>query len=185
MNTLSVNAEFFAAHAPKGGFCIDATAGNGHDTLTLCRLVGEGGKVLAFDIQKQAVENTARRLKENGFDKTGSVILDSHANMQLYAEENTVDLIVFNLGWLPGGDHSIFTRPESTAKAIEASLKLLKPGGAVSVSIYYGGKSGYEERDFLMEYLKNVDPKAYTVFKTEFYNRTGDVPISVFIFKAV
>lgn len=185
MNTLSLNADFFRTHAPKGGFCIDSTAGNGHDTLALCSLVGENGKVLAFDIQKKAVENTKTRLAQNGCDKIGTVILDSHANMGKYAEENSVDLIVFNLGWLPGGDHSIFTHAESTIAAIEAGLRLLKDGGAMSISIYYGGQSGYEERDALLEYLKTIDANTYTVFKTEFYNRKGDVPISVHVFKEI
>lgn len=183
MNTLSINAEFFAAHVPKGGFCIDATAGNGHDTETLCNLVGGGGKVLAFDIQAQAAENTRLRLERAGLSKIGTVVRDSHANMASYAEAGTVDFIVFNLGWLPGGDHSIFTRAESTVPAINAGLELLKDGGAMSVSIYYGGRSGCEERDALLEFLKTVDNTRFTVLKTEFYNRTGDVPISIFIFK--
>ena len=184
MNTLTINEKFFREHAPKGGLCIDATAGNGHDTAALCSLVGEGGRVLAFDIQPQAVENTRRRLGDLGLDN-GEVILDSHANMGKYAEPETVDLIVFNLGWLPGGDHSVFTLPESTIAAIEAGLELLKPGGWISLSIYYGGRSGYEERDALMEYLKTLDPNSCTVLMTRFYNRTGDVPISAMIYKGI
>ena len=185
MNTLTINEKFFREHAPKGGFCIDATAGNGHDTAALCTLVGEGGRVLAFDVQPQAVENTKKRLKESGLSGIGKVILDSHANMAAYAEAGTVDLIVFNLGWLPGGDHSIFTHADSTIAALEAGMGLLKDGGAISVSIYYGGRSGYEERDALLEYLKTVDNAHFTVLKTEFYNRSGDVPISVFIIKGI
>lgn len=182
MNTLSITHEFIRSKVGKGGFCIDATAGNGHDTAFLCSLVGEDGRVLAFDIQAKAVENTRARLREYGFEN-GTVILDSHANMAAYAEADAVDLIVFNLGWLPGGDHSIFTHADSTIAAIEAGLTLLKDGGVMSVSIYYGGKSGYEERDALMEYLQSLDNTRYTALKTEFFNRTGDVPISVFIFK--
>ncbi len=183
MNTLSINAEFFASHVPKGGFCIDATAGNGHDTETLCTLVGSGGRVLAFDIQAQATENTRLRLERAGLSKIGTVVQDSHANMANYAEAGMVDFIVFNLGWLPGGDHSIFTHAESTIPAINAGLELLKDGGAMSISIYYGGKSGYEERDALLKFLKTVDNTRFTVLKTDFYNRAGDVPISIFIFK--
>ncbi len=185
MNTLTINEKFFREHAPRGGFCIDATAGNGHDTAALCSLVGEGGRVLAFDIQERAVENTRARLRGLGLGEIGEVVLDSHANMAAYAAPETVDLIVFNLGWLPGGDHSIFTRPESTIKAVEAGLGLLKDGGAMSISVYYGGKNGCEERDVLLEYLKTVDNTRYTALKTEFYNRVGAVPISIFILKTV
>ena len=76
----------------------------------LCGLVGEHGKVLALDIQEQAVTNTRARLHEMGYDTVGTVVQDSHANLAQYAEPESVDCIVFNLGWLPGGDHSIFTR---------------------------------------------------------------------------
>ena len=184
MNTLTLNEAFFKKHAPIGGLCIDATAGNGHDAASLCSLVGENGKVLAFDIQSKAVENTRKRLADMRLNN-GEVILDSHANMSKYAQPGTVDLIVFNLGWLPGGDHSVFTLPDSTIAAIESGLELLKPGGWISLSIYYGGRSGYEERDALLEYLKTIDPNRYTVLLTQFYNRTGDVPISVMICKGI
>ncbi len=184
MNTLSITHEFIRSKIHSGSFCIDATAGNGHDTAFLCSLVGEDGRVLAFDIQERAIVNTRARLRERGF-KNCTVIHDSHANMAAYAEVGTVDLIVFNLGWLPCGDHSVFTRADSTVAAIRDGLKLLREGGFISVSIYYGGKNGYEERDALAEYLKTVDNTRYTVLKTEFYNRSGDVPISVFIFKGV
>ena len=183
MNTLTINEKFFREHAPKGGFCIDATAGNGHDTAALCALVGERGRVLAFDIQPKAVDNTKKRLSELGFSGIGEVVLDSHANMAAYAEPGTADLIVFNLGWLPGGDHSVYTRADSTIAAINAALELLKDGGAISISIYYGGRNGYEERDVVLNYLNTVDNTSFTVLKTEFINRTGDVPISVFILK--
>lgn len=182
MNTLTLNEKIFRESVPCGGLCIDATAGNGHDTAKLCGLVGPGGKVIAFDIQSQAVDNTRRRLAEQGL-KNCEVILDSHANMGKYAGPGTVDFIVFNLGWLPGGDHSVFTHPDSTTAAIGAGLELLRDGGKISLSIYYGGRSGYEERDALLEYLAGLDPNRYTVLLTRFYNRTGDVPISAVIIK--
>lgn len=183
MNTLTINEKFFREHAPKGGFCIDATAGNGHDTAALCALVGESGRVLAFDVQLQAVENTKERLAKLGFSDIGEVVLDSHSNMASYAEPGTADLIVFNLGWLPGGDHSVYTHVDTTIAAINAALELLKDGGAISISIYYGGRNGYEERDAVLSYLETVDNTRFTVLKTEFFNRTGNVPISVFILK--
>lgn len=177
MNTISLNDKLFRESVPSGGMCIDATAGNGHDTAALCKLAGPEGKVLAFDIQPQAVENTHKRLTELGL-KNCEVILDSHANMGKYARPGTVDFIAFNLGWLPGGDHSIFTHPDSTIAAIKVGLELLRDGGKISLSIYYGGQSGYEERDALLEYLASLEPNKYTVLLTRFYNRTGDVPIS-------
>ncbi|MCD8355769.1 MAG: class I SAM-dependent methyltransferase [Clostridia bacterium] len=184
MNTLSLVHQQLERFIRPGSFVIDATAGNGKDTVFLCGLVGKEGKVLAFDIQQQAVDNTRRCLAENGWEQTGEVVLDSHANMAKYAQPGTVDCIVFNLGWLPGGDHTIFTHADSTIAAMEAGLELLKDGGLMCISIYYGGASGYEERDTLLEYVKTIDPDQYTVLVTQFANRPGDPPIPVFIMKA-
>ena len=96
-----------------------------------------------------------------------------------------MDCIVFNLGWLPGGDHTIFTHADSTIAAIEAGMTLLRKGGLMCVSMYYGGASGYEERDALMEYWKTIDSNRFTVLVTQFANRTGDPPIPVFIIKDI
>ena len=89
---------FMENHVKEGDLCIDATAGNGNDTLFLCELVGECGRVLAFDIQKEAVENTKKRILEHQMEKRADVFLESHAKLQKYATEATVDCIVFNLG---------------------------------------------------------------------------------------
>ncbi len=183
MNTLSLVHDVLTRYIKPGYTIIDATAGNGKDTLFLCGLAGKEGKVTAFDIQEQAVENTKARLAEHGWSDNTEVILDSHANMEQYAEAESVDCIVFNLGWLPGGDHSIFTHADSTIQAVEAGLRLLKKGGLMCVSMYYGGASGYEERDALMEYWKTIDSNQYTVLVTQFANRAGDPPIPVFLLK--
>lgn len=183
MNTLSLVHQQLELFIRPGDCIIDATAGNGRDTVFLCGLTGATGHVLAFDIQQQAVENTKKRLEESGWSQTAEVILDSHAHMAQYAQPGSVDCIVFNLGWLPGGDHTIFTHADSTIAAIEAGLTLLRDGGLMCVSIYYGGASGYAERDALLEYVKTIDPMQYTVLVTQFANRMGDPPIPVFIIK--
>lgn len=184
MNTLSLVHQQLEQFLRPGFSVIDATAGNGRDTQFLCGLVGQNGHVLAFDIQPQAVDNTRKRLEADGWGDMARVVLDSHANMAQYARPDSVDCIVFNLGWLPGGDHSIFTHADSTIAAIEAGLTLLRDGGLMCVSIYYGGASGYEERDALLEYVRTIDPARYTVLVTQFANRGGDPPIPVFITKS-
>lgn len=185
MNTLSLVHDVLSSFIEPGFRIIDATAGNGKDTLFLCGLTGRTGSVLAFDIQQQAVDNTKKRLEDNGWADIAAVVCDSHANMAAYAEPESVDCIVFNLGWLPGGDHSVFTHADSTIAAIEAGMTLLKRGGLMCVSMYYGGASGYEERDALMEYWKTIDQNKYTVLVTQFANRAGDPPIPVFILKDI
>ena len=151
-----------------GDLCIDATMGNGHDTLFLSQLAGPSGRVLAFDIQQVAPV---------------SLFLDSHANMGDYARPGTVSCIVFNLGYLPSGDHSIATHKESTIAALEQGLELLKTGGCISLCIYSGGDSGFEERNGVLEYLKGLDSRRFLVVLSCYYNRPNHPPIPVVIYK--
>ncbi len=183
LNSLGLTHAFLAQHVCPGYFCIDATAGNGGDTVFLCSLVGETGKVLALDLQQQAVDNTNRRIIDAGYERIGHAVQADHACLAQFASPESVDAICFNFGWLPGGDHGVFTQPETSIPAIEAALNLLRPGGVLSLCIYYGGRSGYRERDALLDYLQTLDNRRYTVIENRFINRTGDVPIPVFVFK--
>lgn len=166
-----------------GDFCIDATAGKGNDTQLLCSLVGDTGRVLAFDIQEAAVEATSMRLYENGYDHIGSVILDSHANLSLYAAPESVSCIVFNFGYLPGGDHSLCTHADTSIQAIETGLNLLKKDGMMSLCIYSGGDTGFEEKDAILNYMQELDSKKYVVIMSTYFNRPNNPPIPVFIYK--
>lgn len=174
---------FIRNHVKEGEFCIDATAGNGNDTLLLCELVGEKGKVIAFDIQDEAVTNTKKRLEEHGVLERAEVLQESHVNMSKYAEEGTVSCIVFNFGYLPGGDHELATRKETSVMAIHEGLRLLKKGGMMSLCIYSGGDSGFEERDAILSEIKQLDGKKYLVIVSEYYNRPNNPPIPVTIVK--
>ena len=170
-----------SAHLGAGGVAIDATAGRGYDTAFLCHIVGEGGDVLAMDIQPEAVRSTEALLAAEGLK--AQVVLDSHANMAAYREAGTVDCIMFNLGYLPKGDHRVYTHYESTKDAIIAGLGLLRIGGLMTIGVYYGGDSGYEERDALMPFLATLDDSRYQVVVAHYHNWSGDPPIPVFIRK--
>ena len=174
---------FIRDHVKEGDFCIDATAGNGNDTQLLCELVGNTGKVLAFDVQEQAVSNTKERLQKLGLSERAEVIMDSHANMEKYVKPETVSCIVFNFGYLPGGDHNLATRAESSIEAIHAGLKLLTKGGIMSLCIYSGGDSGFEEKDAILEELKMLDGKQYLVIESIYYNRPNNPPIPILVVK--
>ncbi len=173
--------EFLAAHVREGDLCIDCTAGRGKDTAFLCELAGKSGRVIAFDIQQAAVDSTKALLAERGL--SAEVHLASHSRIDEYAEEGSVSAVVFNLGWLPGGDHSINTRAETSIEAITKGLRLLKKGGIMSLSIYYGRDTGYEERDAVLRFLRELPLTEYTVIVGEFVNRPNDPPISVRIYK--
>ncbi len=174
---------FIKEHISPGSFCIDATMGNGHDTLLLCELVGKRGHVLAFDIQELALANTQKRLQEAGMPKNYRLILDSHSHMDHYADTSSVDCIVFNFGYLPGGNHTLATQASTSIAAIEQGLTLLKKGGLMSLCIYSGGDSGFEERDALLSYLKELDSKKYLVILSSYYNRPKNPPIPVLLWK--
>ncbi|MBR5538155.1 MAG: class I SAM-dependent methyltransferase [Clostridia bacterium] len=182
-NALGVSHRFIKQQLPRGGIAIDATAGNGGDTLMLCETVGADGRVLAMDIQAQAVENTKKLLEDAGWSGIAQVVLDSHANLERYAQPESADCVVFNFGWLPGGDHNIFTRKESSLEAIEKGLRCLKPGGIMSLCVYYGRNNGYEERDAILEYVRGLDHRQFTVMVVDFANRINDPPIPIFIVK--
>lgn len=133
-----------SAIAP-GDFVIDATAGNGHDTAFLARVVGETGEVLAIDVQPQAIESTAARLESEGLRDRVKLHLGCHADLADLAGGKSPGAIVFNLGYLPGGDHGIITRPENTLKALEAATEILRPGGVLAVTCYPGHDGGAGE----------------------------------------
>ena len=182
-NALAVAHAFLRTHVRPGAFALDATAGNGHDTLFLCRLVGAAGRVLAFDVQPQAVENTNARLRENGCGQVGRAVLDSHANLAAYADPGSVDAAVFNLGYLPGGDHGVFTTPGVSVPAMRTALELLRPGGVMTVCVYYGGPQGMAEKDAVLAFLTSLPPEGYRVSVRDFSGRPGCPPIPVCIEK--
>ena len=176
-------ARFIREQVKPGDICIDATMGNGNDTLLLSTLAGSSGKVLAFDIQESALRRTEERLRKDGAPENWSLFLESHAHMSRYAEPGSVSCIVFNLGYLPGGDHSMATRSDSTIQALEQSLILLKKGVLVSLCIYSGGDSGFEERDAVLSWLSGLDPRKYLVIRSDYYNRPNNPPIPVLIIR--
>lgn len=175
--------EIIRSQAQMGGLYIDATMGNGNDTLMLCELAGETGEVFAFDIQGQAVEATKALLEKHQVTTNCHLILDGHENMDRYVQEATADVICFNFGYLPGGDHEIATRASTSLIAIKKGLELLKSGGMMSLCIYSGGDTGFEEKDCILNYLKELPAREYTVIVNQYFNRENNPPIPVFIFK--
>lgn len=183
LNALTMAHNFIAKHVKPGDFCIDATAGRGNDSAFLCGLVGPSGRVLAFDIQEEAVAATNALLEERGFSDYGRAVLDSHSHMDTYAAPSSVRCIVFNFGWLPGGRHDLFTHADTSIAAIEQGLSLLGDDGIMSLCIYYGRETGFEERDALLAYLRTIDYRRFTVIVHDFANRPNCPAIPVFITK--
>lgn len=138
-----------------GDLAIDATAGNGHDTIFLARAVGADGKVIAMDIQEIAVEATRLRLENDDFLDRATIHHLSHTRIAELAEPLTAKAILFNLGYLPGADRSITTRKDETLQAIAASMEILVHGGILAVVCYPGHPEGAEESEAVENYLMN------------------------------
>lgn len=176
------NHRLLAGLIPKGGYCIDATAGTGQDTLYLAEQVGASGHVISFDIQGAALAQTRERLTQAGCADRAELILDSHVNMAQYVHREA-DAILFNFGYLPGGDHRIATKAENSLRAVEIGLGLLKKGGVMSLCVYSGGDTGMEEMEALTAYAAALPPKQYLVIRNDYYNRPNHPPIILLIFK--
>lgn len=169
----------------KGDAVVDATMGNGYDTFFLWEQVGPSGIVYSFDIQKKSLEATRKRLKENNVTIDSSnikLILDGHENMGNYVK-HSIDTVMFNLGYLPGGDKEIITKPATTIKALSIALSLLKKGGIASLIIYYGHLGGLQEKDALLKYVNSLDDSKYTVLCCNYINHKNNPPIILIIEK--
>jgi len=137
-----------------GDLCIDATSGNGYDTLFLAKLVAPHGKVISFDIQKLATENTIKRLADHGLEGVVSCKTESHTEISNFVskcEYGSIRAIMFNLGYLPGGNHAITTHKETTTLAIRMSYDALSLEGVMTVLCYRGHNGGQQETDAIIE----------------------------------
>ena len=157
-----------------GETVIDATMGNGNDTLFLAQLVQESGKAIAYDIQKLAMEKTRERLEREGVAGWVDMRLASHEEIE--AVEQPVGAIMFNLGYLPGGDKEITTQAASTIRAIESGLRVLRPGGIMTVMIYWGHAAGLVEKDAVESFCHSLSQTEYLVLKYQYINQQNQAP---------
>jgi len=168
---------FIEQEVSFGDICVDATIGNGNDTLFLAECVGKHGRVYGFDIQSTAIENTKQKLAAAGLSERAALIQNSHAYMGNYLEPNTIKAVMFNLGYLPGGDTNLITEPESTVQALEAALHLLQRGGIITVASYRGHPGGIEEYTNVNEFLTNLNPGRFKVLRLETINHEHLPPV--------
>lgn len=177
-----VNKIFLEKIIKKGHVVIDATMGNGYDTVYLGNLVGETGKVYAFDVQEEALTSTRKKVVRDNMEDRIELILDGHENLDKYVKEE-VSCVVFNLGYLPRAKHMVITKPDTTLEAIKKSLELLKPNGIISIAAYIGHEGGLDEKNYICEYLDNLDQKQYNVLHMEFTNQINNPPQLILVEK--
>ncbi|MGL4914049.1 MAG: tRNA (mnm(5)s(2)U34)-methyltransferase [Romboutsia sp.] len=170
-----INKLYIEQVIENGDIVVDATMGNGYDTKYLAEKVGENGFVYSFDIQEEAIKSTKKKLEKENLSDRVKLILDGHENMDKYIEKE-ISCVVFNLGYLPRAKHRIITKPNTTIKAIEHSLKLLKPNGIVSIAIYTGHEGGPEEKNSIYDFVKELNQDEFSVMECGFINQVNCPP---------
>jgi predicted methyltransferase len=163
--------ELVASVLPAGATAIDGTVGNGHDTLLLARLVGAYGMVYGFDVQEAALDAARHRLEAAGVLGQVTLLNVGHENIpDVIPARPTVTAAMFNLGYLPGSDRSLITRPETTIPALEAVLARLVPAGLLTVVLYPGHEGGAHEARAVLEWARQVDPGVAKALSYQFLN---------------
>ncbi len=175
---LEMAHDFLAAVLDDKGLAIDATMGNGNDTVFLAKLARE---VYAFDVQEQALKKTREHLDKLSL-KNVQLILDGHEHLKHYVSEG-VRAAIFNLGYLPNADKSLITRPKTTLKAIQQVLDLLEEGGRLSIMVYYGHPGGDTEKNAVLTYVQSLPQKTFAVMLYQPLNQINTPPFLLLIEK--
>ena len=181
-NARHLAADYMKAILRHGDVAVDATMGNGKDTQFLCELVGEEGHVYAFDVQKEAVERTAARLKEAGYENRATLLLDGHETMKEHVK-SAPRVVMFNLGWLPGAEHDVQSTADGSVPALRAALEALRPGGVLAAVLYSGKVIGDAEKQAALAFFKALPLTQYTVLVCEFANWAQTAPLPCFVIK--
>ena len=161
---------------------VDATCGNGHDTLLLAELVGPHGKVWGFDIQTEALDATAALLETAGCRGQVELVPAGHEQLTEFVS-GPLNAIIFNLGYLPSGDKNVVTRPRETLASLAQGAELLAPGGRICIVIYTGHAGGAEEADAVDSWAAGLSPKEYHVWRCRQMNRSAAAPYLILVEK--
>lgn len=163
MNLKTVEELYWQKIIRPGDDVIDATLGNGYDTLRLAKIVRGKGKIYGFDIQKKAIENSQKLLRDYA-------IVEFYEKSHADFGNLTAKLIVYNLGYLPKGDKSVTTQADTTIKSLESAIKVLQPGGAITLMAYVGHPEGVEEERAVRQFCSQL-PKEFLVVHHTVINR--------------
>lgn len=167
------------SHNFLGKIAVDATVGKGKDSLKLLETVGDEGFLYGFDLQEEALDAAKKLLQDY---KNYKLFLDSHENIDKLEK---FDLVIYNLGYLPGSDKKITTLKDSTIVSLKKATEKISEGGIIIVVSYLGHENSLEERLGVDDFLKNLDQKIFKVEKREFYNQKHNPPIVYLVEKKV
>ena len=158
-----------------GDLAVDLTAGKGRDTYSLAKAVGSEGQVVAFDLQATALQQAMELLQNHDFcvnnwpagkalPKQAGIFLVHACHSSLgKILQRPAKAIVANLGYLPGGDPMLITRPDSTLAALQESLHLLAPGGRLAVTVYPGHPGGEKEGTVVDVFFRDLPRELWHV----------------------
>ncbi len=177
-----MSSPYLREKVKPGDRVIDATCGNGGDTLVMAELVGSRGKVWSFDIENEALSRAKVRLTEAGYNSWVEFVEAGHESLAGYVSE-PVRAVVFNLGYLPGSSKETVTRPETTLAALEHASRLLIPGGIILVVVYTGHPGGAEEGCVVEEWAMGLPSNDFNVWCNRMLNRQKHAPYLLLIEK--
>jgi hypothetical protein len=172
-----------------GDWVIDATCGNGVDTLKLCQLaLRQGaGKVIGMDIQSDAIKSTSLLLDLHLSEEQHTcveLICRCHSSFPPLCKKESIKLIVYNLGYLPKGNKELTTHLATTLQSVEKALELIEPRGAISITCYPGHDEGKKEEDALLDFARTLPPTEWSVCFHRWLNRIAS-PSLILIQKAI
>ncbi|MGX7031406.1 class I SAM-dependent methyltransferase [Vagococcus zengguangii] len=176
-SALHYSHELLAQVVQPGNWVVDATVGNGHDTLFLAELVGKSGQVIGFDVQDVAIERAHERLMEAGLDNRCQLFTQGHETLdEIIASDQEITAAVFNLGYLPNSDKAIITQAETTIIAIQAIMSRLSKGGRIVLVVYYGHEGGLAEKNQVQQFVEAIPQTDYNVLQYGFINQKNNPP---------
>jgi len=182
-NVVNVAHYLLKENLKEDAICIDATCGNGNDTLFMSQNISEKGFVYAFDIQKEACVNTSSLLRRNNV-VNAKVICDSHENIENYIK-STVDCGIFNLGYLPNSNSNLSTKPKTTLSALQKILSLLNKHGFIVICAYIAHEGGMREYNKTLKFCTNLNRNKYQTLIIDQPNAKKIAPKVIFIKKKV
>lgn len=180
-NTTALGHYLISAHISNEDIALDCTLGNGNDTLALLEMGIK--KVIAMDIQQEAIDISKQLILEKAPHLLDSVsfILDSHENLDKYIDE--IGLAIFNLGYLPNGDKTKTTQPQTTISAISKALDIMKSNGMCLITMYGGHPTGKEEKKLVLEFVKSLSSKQFHCVYLNMINQPNNPPEIILINK--
>ena len=173
---------YWKNHLTPSAHVIDATCGNGHDSLFIAQCLN-GGSLYCLDIQKTAIESTKNLLeKKLPAGNSCSIHFFNQSHETFPKEIPPCDLIIYNLGYLPGGNKTQTTGTSSTIQSFHNSIQLIKHKGLISITCYPGHAEGALEQEALLSIARSLSPQDYLVCHHTFENRKA-APSLLLVFK--